>query len=195
MRDGEEGQERAATQRKKMPFARGKERKARARLITVRRLWCRPRRECRGPSRRRSSSGCSRRKPPGRSCPARWCRGCGYSVSLPFSQRYIARAPRGLPRPPSISCGKSGRRCSMSGGGNHFGHSCLLWTSATPFQEKPSRPTPMPYCSARPLPSIKIEMPRGGIDDDRARLLAAREIDLLARLLAGSGRSSSGGGL
>ena len=58
--------------------------------------------------------------------------------------RYMARAPSGLSTPPTMWRGRSGRRCSICGGGVQAGHSFFCVTVFTPFQVKPTRPTPMP---------------------------------------------------
>src|SRR5215813_9239085 len=48
--------------------------------------------------------------------------------------RYKARAPSGLSGPPTMWCGRSGRRLSISSGGVQSGHSRLLVTWCVPDQ-------------------------------------------------------------
>ena len=83
--------------------------------------------------------------------------------------------------PPSICRGRSGRRSSISVGGVQPGQNALRPIWATPFQAKPSRPTPMPYSIASPPRERQIELARLRVDGDGSGLLSGRIVDERAR--------------
>ena len=103
----------------------------------------------RGRSHLRWSVGCSPKSRPYRLCAVRWSRECGTSC------RRIHRTCAAADWPGRPHVTRQIRPApDISGGGVQSGHSRLSVT-VSPAQVKPSRPTPIPYLKACPLPRTR----------------------------------------